>query len=246
MKPSISVVIPAFNEEKNLKAAVLDLLAVIDRWFDSYEIIILNDGSTDQTGRIADHIASRNPNIQVVHQPRNMGLGFNVLSGFQKATKEYVMWYAGDNGMLQSSLEEMFKLVGKADIVIPYIANPEFRSKKRRMVSKLYTVILNYLTGLKLKYYNGIVIYRTELVKSINIPTNGFACLAEVLIRAIKSGATYVEVATRHRLRGYKTSKAFRIKNLIEITKALVWLCRSRPTPKMKTKPVLVSTKGQY
>lgn len=223
-KPSMTVVIPALNEEGNLEQAVGDVLLAIDDRFDSYELILINDGSTDRTGEIADKLASKNPAIRVVHHRTNKGLGYSVLFGYREAAKEFVMWYPGDNAMLQNSLIEMMKHVGEADIVIPYVGDTTFRSRRRRFISDGYVRLLNFMFGLKIRYFNGVNVYRTCLVKNIRSTTAGFAFFAETLIRLLSQGCTYIEIPTYHRVRTAGSTKAFRFLNIFEVLKVLAWL----------------------
>lgn len=221
MKPSISLIVAALNEEGNIEAAVRDILRAAEGCFSSYELLIVNDGSTDQTGKIADRLRAADPNIKVIHHAVNQGLGASLREGFAVASKEFVFWYPGDNPMHYDSMVEMFRMTGKADLIISYVANPSFRSKKRRFISSLYVILMNLLFGLKLKYFNAISIYRTDLINQTQTSGTGFAFFAEILIRMLRSGASYIEVPTHHRLRTQGTSKAFSLKNFIDILSTL-------------------------
>ncbi len=223
-KPSISVVVPALNEEGNLSACIDDILGALGDKFEAYEIIIINDGSTDRTGEIADRIARANPNVRVKHHRKNRGLGYAVASGYRSAKKEYVVWYPGDNGMKKASLALLFEKTGEADVVIPYIENTSFRTPLRRFVSRAYIVLLNVLFGFHLRYFNGVNIYRTDRVRTVRAYTHGFASFAEVLIRLIKGGCSFIEVPTQHQARGSGESKALRLRNFIDIAKTFILL----------------------
>ncbi len=224
MKPSLSIVIPAFNEEGNLEAAVGSVLTALQGHVSSYEILIFNDGSSDATGKIADELARLNSSIKAVHNDGNQGLGYSLRKGFDLASQDYVTWCAGDNPMFQESLSEMFSKTGQADVISSYVANPEFRSPTRRFVSATYVAIMNILFGLKLRYYNGFAIYRTDLVKKFRTSTQGFSFLAELLILLVKSDHSYIEVPTHHRLRSHGKSNAFNLRNFLDIQKTLVRL----------------------
>ncbi|MBI4372554.1 MAG: glycosyltransferase family 2 protein [Candidatus Omnitrophica bacterium] len=243
MKPSMSVVITALNEEGDLTSSVEAMLAILDDRFSSFEIIIINDGSTDRTPQIADRFSSENPHIRVVHHQKNMGLGYSIREGYDLATKDYVIWRSGDQGMRQESFDSMFNMIGQQDLIIPYINNPEFRPLSRRFVSRLYILILNAIFGLKLKCYNGSVIYPTRLSQAIRTSTLGFFFFSEMLISAVKGGATYVEVPTLHGQRIHGKSKAFSFKNVFEILSkalALAWHYRFH-----KAKKIVLSNKPQ-
>jgi dolichol-phosphate mannosyltransferase len=246
MKTSITVIIPALNEEGAIKAVVIDTLKALKDRFESYEIIIFDDGSTDATGKIADQLARDSGTVRVIHHERTMGLGFSVRSGYDVATKEYVMWVPGDHGMKSDSLDVMFDSLDGSDIVIPYIANPEFRSKKRQLVSQAYVSILNLAFGLKLRYYNGPLIYRTSIIQNITTTMLGFGFFSEALILSLKNGASYVEVPTFHQRRAHGSSKAFSLKNLVEISMSmckLLWKVKFKSPP--RTKSLETSTAGR-
>src|SRR5262245_47597339 len=87
-RPSVSVVVPALNEQDTLKHIVEWTALVLTGMADDFEIIIVDDGSTDETGRIADALAGRAPNIKVIHNPRPSGYGGALESGFRAANKE--------------------------------------------------------------------------------------------------------------------------------------------------------------
>ena len=144
MKPSISIIIPAINEEHDLEPTVETALEAIGSRFSDYEILIFNDGSRDRTGEIADQLAINNPHIQVIHHSHNMGLGYNFRKGVELATKEYVGWIPAKNSIPLETLNNMFNVVGKADIVLVFILT-ETRSMFRQVVSRVFTQMMNTL-----------------------------------------------------------------------------------------------------
>lgn len=223
-KSSLSIVIPALNEEGNLELAVKNLLSTVDLYFNSYELLIIDDGSTDGTGTLAERLARSNPHIRVIRHEKPMGLGNSLRQGFDSATQEYVTWYAGDDPMYEDSWGKMFEQIGNADVLVLYIANPEFRSWSRRVLSQTYVGILNLLFGLRLRYYNGFTIYRRELIQSIKTSARGFSILAEALILSVKAGHRPIEIPTRHHQRKYGTSKAFKLSNVKDISRTLLRL----------------------
>jgi glycosyltransferase involved in cell wall biosynthesis len=224
MKPSMSVIVPAFNEQDNLRGVVNETKEKLKHWFHSYEFIIINDGSTDRTSEVSERLAKEDPYIRVVHHARNKGLGYSLREGYDLAEKEFVMWTPGDHGMLGKSLDALFGHVGDKDIVIPFLADPRFRSLPRRFISRVYVTMFNVLFGLNLLYYNGPHIYRTKVIQSARTTTFGFAFFAEALVLLIKGRCSYVEVPTYHQKRTSGSSKAFTIKNIVEILRTVVTL----------------------
>ena len=225
MIKSISVVIPAYNEEKNLEATTGFLLERLEKnGILDFEILIFDDNSTDATGKIADELAKKYSQIKVIHNPKNMNLGFNITKGFQLATKEYAGFTPGDNETEPETLDNIFKNLGKADIIIPYIQNPEVRPWGRRFLSKTYVMIINTAFGLNLKYYNGICFFKTAIVKKVPVSTYGFAYMTEILVKLLKSGASFIEVPGINRTRERGATKAFRIKNIVSVFKTFIHL----------------------
>lgn len=224
MKPSISFIIPALNEEGNLALAVVEVLGALDDDFSTYEILIFDDGSSDNTGRIADDLAAGNKNIKVIHNGRTMGFGYNYREGVRLAKCDYLIMIPGDNEMPGSSIKEILRHTGSADIIIPYVINKEVRSFFRRIISRTGMTIINLLFGLRIKYYNGPVLHKSEIIKTVPLTTSGFAYQIEALVRLLKSGYSYVEVGMNIRIRECGTTKIFRIKNLASVAKTVIKL----------------------
>lgn len=225
MTKSVSVVIPAYNEEKNIAAAAAFLLERLSKNdITDFEILIFDDNSTDATGKIADELAEKYSQIKVVHNPKNMNLGYNITKGFNLATKEYAGFVPGDNETEPETLDNIFQNLGHADVIIPYIQNPEVRPWGRRFLSKTYVMIINTAFGLNLKYYNGMCFFKTTMVKKVPVSTFGFAYMTEILVKLLKSGAGFIEVPMINRVRERGATKAFRFKNIVSVFKTFLTL----------------------
>ncbi|MBI2549680.1 glycosyltransferase family 2 protein [Candidatus Woesearchaeota archaeon] len=214
---SLSVIIPVYNEEKNLANAAKTINSAVKKFFYDYELIILNDASTDKTAAIATALAKKDSKIRFVDFKINRGFGAMYREGVTRAKKEYLMMVPGDNEILGESIENILSHTGEADVVLSYTVNKEARPLLRQVVSTFFTSLLNFLFGFKLKYYIGMVLYKTALVQNVKMTTNSFAFQAEILIRLLKSGYSYKEVPMM--IRQYKGSlkNLFRIKNLIGV-----------------------------
>ena len=241
MNPSISIIIPALNEGQVVNDTVAEVTTAVERSFVNYEIVLVDDGSTDETGAIMDRLAAGNQRIRAIHNERNLGFGGAYKRGVGAVTQEYVIMVPGDNAFSAASLDPIFAAVGTADIVIPVVMNPEARTFGRRVASKGFTTLMNVLFDLKVGYYNGPVVHRLDLLRQISITTNGFAYQAEVLVKLLKRGYSFVEVSTEVLERSAGKSKALRLRNLKTVVAAVfhLWLeCRNASTSPKPARPV--------
>src|SRR5713101_7109500 len=103
---TISVVVPACNEARNLEAAV-DTVIEAARTFDDFEVLIVNDGSTDDTSEVAERVAAADPRVRVVHHESNQGFAAAYGSGLARARMQYVTFAPGDNEIAPTSLAEI-------------------------------------------------------------------------------------------------------------------------------------------
>jgi dolichol-phosphate mannosyltransferase len=220
----ITIIVPALNEATSLAAAVQRCRAAARHHFPDHEIIVIDDGSTDETGRIAEALARADARVQVVHHERPRNLGYAYKAGLARARFRYVLMFPGDNEGSDAQLDTVMARAGSADVVVNYIANPEIRPWRRRVLSRAFVALLNRLFGLRLLYYNGTVLHRTDLVRAITIRTDSFAYQAEALIKLLKAGSTYVEVGTPIAPRVGGRTKAFRLGNVLAIGRAVLEL----------------------
>ncbi len=247
-KPSISIVVPAYNEEQRLEGTVDAIDASLGDSFSDHEIIIFNDKSTDRTGEIADALKKKDNHIRVIHNPVNMGFGYNYKEGVRLAKKEYVIMVPGDNEIPREAIKKIFTQVGRADIIVPHTANMKVRPYSRQIISRAFTWLMNVISGLDLAYYNGTCVHKSSLIKEIPIKTHGFAYMATILVRLIKSGASFTEIGVDIEQRAGGESKAFAIKNVISVVNALLalfWEVRIAERSRYNKKPKRIEPLAQ-
>lgn len=228
MGKSISLIMPAYNEEDTLEFSVVSVCEKLRQYGFNYEIFIFDDASTDRTGKIADILASKNPNIKVFHNDKNMNLGFNFARGITMASKEYTGLLPCHGQTAIESFDNLLPALLKADVIVTYICNPEVRPLIRNIISRINVGLVNFIFGLHLKYYH-LNFYRTDILKKIPTSTGSYALMVELLVYAVKSGACYTEIPIFLRKREFGKSKALRAKNLINILRTyfrLFWQIR--------------------
>jgi len=223
MNNGVTIVIPAFREEGNIEAAIDNALRAAQKVTQDYEIIVVDDGSPDKTGDFARLKAQSNSHIRVAVNAVNEGFGYSFARGVKMAGKEFITVFPGDNDMSALSLKDLIEARGSADLVISFMQKTNKRSFFRRFVSKIFTMIMNLLFGLKLKYYNGPFICRTSLLKSLPIKSTGLAALAECVVRLIKQGISWRAIYFEHTGRRHEKSKAFNLKSINAVLK-IIWI----------------------
>jgi glycosyltransferase involved in cell wall biosynthesis len=206
--------VAAFNEVEALEGAVADVLAALHDCAD-YEVIIVDDGSTDGTTELADRLCAEHAGVRVIHHPVNRGIKAVYRSGLEAATKEHFTWIGGDREIAAESIRAVLRAIGTADLVIPYHATPQNRAWHRRIITWLCTQQINVLFGWKLHYYQGPTVYPRELALRIPVQNHGFFFASEMLIRALCLGLTSVEVGLTHQERQHGRSNAVKPMHLL-------------------------------
>lgn len=224
-KPSVSVVVLAFNEEQNLEVTVAPIQRAVEGKFSEYEIVVVNDGSQDHTGKVAETLAERDSHIRVIHNPHNMGCGFTFLRGAKAARYQYAWLIPGDGEITADSIETIASHIGRADMVIPYTLNFPIRPLSRRIISWGYTALINILFRKRLHYYNGPCVIRSDLIEKVpTVNSRGFTFMAPILLRLIKRKHTYVEVGITLQPRHYGKPSVSSVGNIFSALKTISWL----------------------
>jgi glycosyltransferase involved in cell wall biosynthesis len=214
--PRFCFVIPCFNEEDNVEPTVGSVRDAMGER-NEYEVIFVNDASTDHTLERMHHLAAEDPRIRVLDNPFNLGFGGSYKRGAHAATATYVMMLPGDDGFPGQSIAEIISHAGDADIIIPIVTNRGARHWFRAFASNGFTALLNWMFWLDVGYYNGAVLQRNELLRTIEIRTNSFAYQAEALVKLIARGATYKHCYVSIQERAAGRSSALSLKNQIAV-----------------------------
>ncbi len=228
---SLSVFVPAHNEAENLEGAIRDVRGAAEERFPDFEILLVDDGSTDGTAEVADSLARSNRRIRVIHNPTKRGIAAGYRTALGLATKEYFAFIPGDREINANSIRAIFQAVGSADLVVPYHANREARAWHRRVMTWVSTTLLNVLFVRRLRYYQGPTVYPTSLARTLPSHSRGFFFLTEMLVHALDGGCSYVEVGLLHQERAFGTSKAVTPANILMALQAIFgawWTLRIR------------------
>ena len=221
-QPSICFVVPCFNEEGNVALTVNSIRAAAGSH--PFEVVLVDDCSKDGTLEEMQAVAAADPRVRVLHNPVNLSLGGSYKRGVAAAEADYVIMIPGDDGFPAASIAKIIDRAGEADIIIPVVTNSGVRAWYRAIASRGFTTLLNWLFWLNVGYYNGAVLHRTALLRTIEIKTNSFAYQAEALVKLIARGATYAHCYVPIQERAAGRSSALRMRNQIAVWRTIFHL----------------------
>lgn len=204
----IGVVLPAYNEEAVIADTVRACVETLSVIAPDYEIIIVNDGSRDSTGAIADRLAAANPRVRVIHNQRNRGYGGALIAGFDAVTKDLTFFMDSDG---QFDIRDLAKLLELREQ--GYRAALGYREHRRdgamrRFNAWGWNVLVSLLFGLHVRDVDcAFKVYDTDLVRLLGVHSEGAMVNTEMLVKLNLLGVKYKETPVRHlpRLHGSAT-----------------------------------------
>lgn len=222
----VSVIMPALNEQENIGLAIANTLKAFRDYNIKGEIIVVNDGSTDDTGKIASNFMENEEGIRIIGHKSPQGIGASFWDGVEYASGDVVVMLPGDNENDPREILRYFRLLEHVDIVTPFIFNKEVRPFFRNVLSFVYRVIINTTFMVNFNYTNGTVLYRRSLLKELDYRSNGFFFQTDILIRVVKRGYLFAEAPYRLGMRNSGVSKAVSFPALIMVIKGYFRLIR--------------------
>lgn len=209
----ISVFFPCYNEQDNVGKTVEKALVVLEKLDMDFEVIIIDDGSSDNTGRIADELAGRDERIKVVHHPSNLGYGAALQSGFAAAAKELVFYTDGDGQFDISEMPPLMPLMEQYDIVSCYRLNRQ-DSLVRKINGWCWTKLVCLLFGMKIRDIDcAFKLYKRKIFEGMSLSSTGALIDTEVLARASRKGYLITQKGVHHypRTAGSQTGANLRV-----------------------------------
>lgn len=211
--PSMTLVVPAYNEEELLASTVGSLLETLKSLDATFEIVIVDDGSADATPQIADRLARDHDEVSVVHQA-NQGIGAALKAGIDRASLEYVALWPADMPCEVDDMQPYLAHLGKASVVVGCRRRrPEDYNLLMRFNAMLYPYIVRLLFGLRLRDVNWICVYQTDLAKRVELTQKGIPMLTEILVKIRDLGGTFcqIDVVMKPRASGVASASRFKV-----------------------------------
>jgi glycosyltransferase involved in cell wall biosynthesis len=213
--PGLTVFFPALNDSGTIASMVIRAVQAASALTPDYEVIVVNDGSTDATAAIADELAERYPHVRVVHHPANRGYGGALQTGFRTATKELIFYTDGDAQYDPAELADLWaSLTPEAHLVNGYKIN---RSDPlhRIVIGRVYHHFVSILFGLKVRDVDcDFRLMRRSIFDTIQLEkTSGVICL-EMMKKIHDAGFHIVEVPVHHYHRAFGRSQFFNFRRI--------------------------------
>lgn len=219
----LSLFVACYNEQDNIVGTLETLAGALEKTVPSYDIIVVDDASKDQSVPRIRKFMADHPQLPVrlLLNSRNEGVAANYAEAAFRAKGEWYRMICGDNVEPSETLEKIFSSIGQAEILVPYNIEIRGRSLFRRSLSKVYTALVNAISGYKMHYYNGMPVTRTDYVRRWHSNSHGFGFQADLLTRLLSKNLTHVEVAVYGNERATGHSKALTLRNLASVAHSL-------------------------
>ena len=197
MAPSLSVVFPMHNEEAYVRRAVAAARKGAGAVSEDFEIVIVDDASTDRTREIAEALSREDTRVRVLHESRRRGLGATLRAGYAAATRELVLYSDADLPFDFGELPRATRLLEyqQADVLAAYRFDRTSEGLLRTVYTLVYSGLVRVLFGLRFRDINfSFKLFRRQLLERIELHSEGSFIDAEFLVRARNAGARIIQM----------------------------------------------------
>ncbi len=195
---SLSVVLPAHNEEVAIAETVHSVVETLRQWKLGFEVIVVDDGSRDRTGEILDELAAEDARVRVIHHEVNQGYGAALVSGLETVTKDLAFFMDSDGQFDIQDLERFFPLIGMYDAVIGYRIKRQ-DTWMRKLNAWGWKLLVTQIFGVQVRDVDcAFKLYRAKFFREHRLETRGAMINAEILYKFTRAGYTFTELGVHH------------------------------------------------
>ncbi len=195
---SLSIVMPAHNEEVAITGTMRSVIDAVSVWTQNFEVIVVNDGSKDQTRSILEEIAGEEPRVRVINHEVNQGYGAALVSGFEAASKDLVFFMDSDGQFDICDLERFFPLIGEYDAVLGYRIDRQ-DTALRKLNAWGWKMLVQLVFKLRVRDIDcAFKLYKADFFQRNRLETRGAMINTEMLYKFAREGYTYTEVGVQH------------------------------------------------
>lgn len=187
-EPQLSIILPAFNEEGNIRPVINETVEAIVRnpWIRGYEIIIVNDGSTDGTARESEAVAAKSDAIRVLHHPENRGIGAALKTGYAAAMGTWVTAAGSDGEVEMSEVLQLVRMMDDADLVVSRRRRES--GAHRKLFTYLFHRLTNLIVGFNIAGMEGIYVIRRDILRRMELYSNTSLVNLEIIMQGVRAG----------------------------------------------------------
>jgi glycosyltransferase involved in cell wall biosynthesis len=218
-KPNISLFYPVYNDERTVESLTLKAISVLKEIAANYEIIIVNDGSPDRSGEIADRLAAEIPEVRVVHHATNKGYGAAIQTGFAHAQYEWVCFTDGDDEYDIHDLKRLIKLKEFYDLIITF-RYVKLYSNMRIFISAVYNKVLRFIFRSPYRDIStGLRLMRKDVYEELSLISDSPFIGAEITLRTMLKGYRVGEMGIQTFPREIGSGSSTSMKNILKTIK---------------------------
>lgn len=214
LKPRVSLFFPVYRDEGTIARVAEKAVRVLGELTCDYEVIVVDDGSPDTAGAIADEMALSNPNVRVIHHERNLGYGQALRTGFKAARFEWICFTDGDDEYEVDDLRKLLRLQDRYDLIITFRYAKRYRSW-RIFVSYVYNKVLRWLFDTRYRDVScGLKLIRRSVVEELDLISASPFIGAEVVIKTMLKGFRVGEVGIQTFPREFGKGSSTSLRNI--------------------------------
>ncbi|MCP4677405.1 MAG: glycosyltransferase family 2 protein [Deltaproteobacteria bacterium] len=219
IKHSLSIALLMFNEEENIATVLDETLAFCRGALDDWEIVVVDDGSTDGSVSIVQQYIESEARVRLVRHETNQGMGAGIRTGIENATKEYFIFNASDGQIAAAEIGVLLPLLERADIALSTYANRR-ETLARELTSRSFRFYLQVVAGIRFEL-QGLYLYPTKSAKELAplIEADTFFFSFELIQRGVERGLTIANTWMTCRPREAGSSKVFNPSRIIRVGK---------------------------
>lgn len=223
----LTVIMPALNEEANIKSAIASTLQAFDAFRINGEIIVVDDGSADRTADLAaEKIKEDGRRIRIIRHQKPQGIGACFWEGVGLSEGDKVVMLPGDNENDPAEILRYYRLLEQVDMVVPFVFDRCSRPRFRNALSSVYRFIINATFPVNFNYTNGTILYRKSILRELDYHCRGFFFQTDILVRLAKKGYLFAEVPYKLGSRKSGVSKAVKLSSLWKVIKGYLRLVK--------------------
>jgi glycosyltransferase involved in cell wall biosynthesis len=223
----ISVFFPAFNDEKTIGALVSQALDLLPRLTDDYEVVVINDGSTDSTQEILEELARKSKHLKLVRHERNLGYGAALRSGFTHTSKELIFYTDGDGQYDVLEMPKLLLLMTRDREVVNGYKIRRSDAAYRKIAGAVYNRLAHLLFSLPIRDVDcDFRLIKRSAIRSIDLTSSGASVCIELIYKLRRAGCAFAETPVHHYPRGHGRSQFFTPHNLARTARDfwILWL----------------------